>query len=208
MLWTIWLTALGLYLLFLTWHDSRSGPLTKAEIDAAMDRMATRGAETPEAMATIRAFLEADDGKEFLMANIVKVAAQPQPDPVTGELTPGPVLVRRYFAKFVRVLLARGGYPALSARAVGGYIDAWNVPADPGWTMLGWMRYRSRRDMLALANHPSFQEGHPYKIAAMPMTFSFPTQPMMGVILRPRAAVALILALAAALAHIAALTFG
>lgn len=206
MILTIWLAAAGFYGLFLLWHDNWRGPMSPGEIDAAIAKATARGVESPEALASVRRFLEADDGKEFFMANIVKVAASPQPDPVTGKMTPGPILVRRYFSKFVGVLISRGGYPALSARALGGYIDAWNVPADPGWTMLGWMRYRSRRDMMALANNTQFQAGHPYKIAAMPMTFSFPTQPMMGLIVRPRTSLALVLSLAAALCHIALLT--
>jgi len=46
-----------------------------------------------------------------------------------------------------------------------------------------------------------------FKIAAMPNTFSFPTQPMLSLYAGPRVWVALVLALIAALVHLAALGF-
>jgi hypothetical protein len=65
------------------------------------------------------------------------------------------------------------------------------------------MRYRSRRDMMELATNPQLQDVHPFKTAGTAMTFSFPTQPMMGFALRPRVWVGLVLALLAALTHLA-----
>jgi hypothetical protein len=67
------------------------------------------------------------------------------------------------------------------------------------------MRYRSRRDMMALARHPALREAHPFKTAGTDMTFSFPTQVVMGMALRPRSWVALALAFMAALVHLASL---
>ncbi len=196
--WMIWGGALALYLLFRLWYDNWRGPLTKAEIDAFFDQVQGKygGGNDP---AVLRSFLEADDGREFVMLNLVQVEQRELPDPQTGVSTPGATLMRRYSDPFVRALIARGGHPGMVGHKVGPYIDAWNVEADPGWTLFGLMRYRSRRDLIRLAADPRFTEIHPYKLLGIPTTFSFPTQRRLSLYMGPRTSVALILALAAAL---------
>ncbi|MCB2058203.1 MAG: hypothetical protein H6916_11740 [Novosphingobium sp.] len=201
--WTIWGGALLLYALFRLWYDNWRGPLSTAEIDAFMAEVRGRfsGSNDP---AVLRAFLEADDGKEFVMLNLVKVAQGKVADPVTGELVDGSTMMRRYSDPFVRRLLRRGGHPGMVGRKVGPYVDAWNVEADPGWSLFGLMRYRSRRDMIAMVRDPLFAEVHPYKLLGIPTTFSFPTQRQVSFYLGPRVWVALVLALGAALLQLAA----
>jgi hypothetical protein len=65
------------------------------------------------------------------------------------------------------------------------------------------MRYRSRRDMMALALDPSLRDVHALKTASTAVTFSFPAQVLVSFALRPRVWLALVLALAAALVHLA-----
>ncbi|WP_374530173.1 hypothetical protein [Novosphingobium sp.] len=203
--WMIWGGALALYVLFRLWYDNWRGPLTKAEIDAFFEAVQGKfgGNNDP---AVLRAFLEADDGREFVMLNLVKIAPGMVADPDTGAQVPGETMMRRYSDPFVRRLLGRGGHPGMVGRKVGPYVDAWNVEADPGWSIFGLMRYRSRRDMIRMAADPLFAEVHPYKLLGIPVTFSFPTQRQVSVYAGPRVTVALVLALAAALLHLAALT--
>ena len=111
--------------------------------------------------------------------------------------------MREYIRGFLPVLIRHGGHPALQAAKIGGYVDAWNVPPDPGWTIVGMMRYRSRRDMAELSTDPRFTAAHPFKIAAIPVTASFPTAPGFALLLGPRVWVALVLALVAALLQLA-----
>jgi hypothetical protein len=197
-----------LYAAFRLWYDNWRGPLTPAEVERVMAAMTARAAtdhasaNNPELRDTFRKFLETDDGREFVMLNLVKVAAQ-APDPVTGAMTDGRTLMQRYSKPFIRALFARGGHPAFVARPAGGYVDAWNAAPDPGWSIVGLMRYRSRRDVAALVLDPRFTHIHPYKIAATPVTFSFPTTPMLRLFVGPRVWVGLTIALAAALMHIA-----
>jgi hypothetical protein len=68
---------------------------------------------------------------------------------------------------------------------------------------MGYVRYRSRRDMMELATNPRFLDAHPFKAAAMPATFSFPTAPRLALYAGPRIWVGLALALLAALTHLA-----
>lgn len=201
--WTIWGGALLLYALFRLWYDNWRGPLSTAEIDAFMAEVRGRFSGSND-LAVLRAFLEADDGKEFVMLNLVKVAQGKVADPVTGELVDGSTMMRRYSDPFVRRLLRRGGHPGMVGRKVGPYVDAWNVEADPGWSLFGLMRYRSRRDMIAMVRDPLFAEVHPYKLLGIPTTFSFPTQRQVSFYLGPRVWVALVLALGAALLQLAA----
>ncbi len=199
----IWLGAALAYAAFRAWYDNWRGPLRPDEVERCLAALRdTPGAELND-LDTLRRFLEADDGREFYMLNLVKVAPGEVPHPKTGVPTRAGALLREYIRGFLSVLLRRGGHPALQARKIGGYVDAWNVPPDPGWGFVGMMRYRSRRDMAELTTDPRFTDAHPFKIAAIPVTASFPTAPEFGLLLGPRVWVALVLALAAALLQLA-----
>lgn len=202
--WWIWGSALLAYAAFRAWYDNWRGPVTKAEIDAFFRGMeGTPSAEVND-LAVLRSFLEKDDGREFFMLNLVKFQAGEVPHPVTGQPSSGVAMMQHYMKNFVPALLARAGHPAMAARKIGGYIDSWNCPADPGWTIVGYMRYRSRRDMMALVAAPIFHEMHPFKIAGTAETFSFPTRPVVALV-GPRIWVGLGILLVAAFAQIAVL---
>jgi hypothetical protein len=203
--WWAWPLAAAVYVLFRAWYDNWRGPLSASEVEAFMARVGQSSASGYTEPAVIRAFLEADDGREFIMSNLVRVHPGEVPHPQTGQPTPGLALLQEYGRRFVVVLLRHGGHPMLVMKKVGGYVDAWNTPPDPGWHIVGAMRYRSRRDMMALAFNPALRDVHPFKTAGTAMTFSFPAQPLMGLAMRPRLWVALVLALAAALVHLASL---
>ena len=81
-------------------------------------------------------------------------------------------------------------------------MSTWGVELAPGWTIVGCMRYRSRRDMIEHATDPRFLATHGIKIAALPNTFSFPTRYGLSGFLGPRIWVALVLTLTAALMHL------
>jgi len=204
--WSIWLAAAGCYVTFRLWYDNWRGPLTPAQVEDLMARMARTTSATHNDLAILRAFLAHDDGREFVMLNVVRVNPEKIPHPTTGELRPAAEVMQGYFNAFLPVLLRRAGHPAIVARRVGGYFDAWNVEPDPGWTLMGYMRYRSRRDMAELALDPRFNDVHGFKFAATPATFSFPTSPRLMLFVGPRIWLGLALALAAALGHLLLLT--
>ena len=204
--WIVWAAALAAYLLFRLWYDNWSGPLKPTEIDAFMAQLQGREEATGNSLETIRAFLEADDGREFVMVNLVKVQPDQVVDPASGQSVPGLELFKRYAKRFMPALLRSGGHPGMVGRKVGGYIDAWNVEPDPGWSFFGLMRYRSRRDLMKLVMDPAFKEAHPEKLLGTLATFSFPSQRMVSFYIGPRVSVALVLALLAALGHLALLS--
>lgn len=203
--WWIWVVALALYIVFRLWYDNWRGPLSPQEVNDFMNQVSGLKMSEYSDPKDLRAFLEADDGKEFVMVNLVRVHTGELAHPHTGKATKGIDLLREYGNSFVKVLVRHGGHPVLVMRKVGGYIDSWNTPPDPGWHVAGSMRYRSRRDMMQLALDPSVRDVHILKTAATATTFSFPSQVVLGLAIRPRVWVALLLTLSAALVHLASL---
>jgi hypothetical protein len=194
-----------LYGLFRLWYDNWRGPLRSQEIEYFMQKSRSASGASHTDEATLRKFLEEDDGKEFVMCNLVRLHPVEVPHPVTGIPTPARELMQEYVRQFLVQLLLRGGHPVMATRKVAGYIDAWNAPPDEGWTIAAMMRYRSRRDMMVLATRERFVRAHPFKMAAVDKTFSFPTQVVAEMVLRPRGVVALVLLLAAAMLHLLSL---
>jgi hypothetical protein len=70
---------------------------------------------------------------------------------------------------------------------------------------MGYMRYRSRRDLMILATDPRFGDIHAFKILGTAETFSFPSRPIIMTLAGPRIWAGLVLALAASLVQIALL---
>jgi hypothetical protein len=197
--------AAALYGGFRLFYDNWRGKLTHEEIDTMLARAEAQGAGEVNDLSTVRTFLEEDDGREFVMVNLVRVPDTMVTHPDTGAQVPAHEMMEAYSKAIMPLLIRHGGHPALATRKVGGYVDSWMVGPDPGWSIVGFMRYRSRRDMLRMVLDPAFEAAHKYKLLGVAETFSFPTQPFLRAYVSPRISVFLILALAAALAQLAIL---
>lgn len=195
----IWAGVAILYLIFSLWYFNWKGPLTTEEIDGFTEAIAS--SESPTDPEVIRKFLEEDDGKEFIMLNLVRFHDGQVEHPETGEKMSGAELVQDYFGPFSKALFKRGGHPVLMSRKKGGYIDSWNTSDDEGFQAIGTMRYRSRRDLMLLVSDPRFGDSHKYKLAAIDGTISFPMQSFMSTYFKPQVWVALLLILMASLAQ-------
>ena len=205
----VWGIALLVHGIFLSWYINWRGPLSKAEVETLMARMRANnvGRGDQDEMPVMQRFLEEDDGREFYMLNVIRISGGDVADPVTGKMRPAREVMAGYTRMFMPALFARGGHPALAARRVGGMVDTWGLKEVPEWSMMGYMRYRSRRDIAHLVCDPRFGGAHAFKFAAMPQTFNFPTHPMIMTLASPRIWVGLSLALAAAVAQIGLLLF-
>ena len=203
---SIWVIALIVYLTFRLWYDGLRKPLTPDEIShfsEVFQESAENGLSTGE-VATLRRFMEEDDGKEFIMVNLVKFNPSPVTHPDTGQDIKASALLTEYTQPFMRKILRRAGHPVIAGQAVGGYLDAWNTPENSGWHMAGLVRYRSRRDVILLSfADAEFAKIHKYKIAAMNQTYAFPMQKRVALYASPRVTVGLFLALGAALLQLA-----
>lgn len=151
--------------------------------------------------AILRAFLEQDDGKEFIMLNQVQIYEDDIAHPISGEMITGQALLANYFEPFAWALFLRGGHPVFQARTVGGFIDSWNAEDNLSFSGTAMMRYRSRRDIAELVMDPSFADGHIYKLAAIERTVSYPTQIIMNGSMAPHVWVFVMLILLASLAQ-------
>ncbi len=199
----IWASTAAVYGVFWIWYSGWRGPLSKEEVEEFERRLRESATDLdPERLATVRTFLEQDDGRQFFMVNLIRLHSEPVTVPGTDEREAARKVLGRYTGYFMPALFRRAGHPAFVGRAAGGYVEHWGVEPDPGWTVAGVIRYRSRRDMAILATDPRFGPAHVYKIAAMKSTFAFPVAPGL-VVAGPRVWVALVLALAAALAQLA-----
>ena len=195
----IWGTAGILYLTFLAWYFNWSGPVSSAEIDTYMSAFhKSKGSVNTDA-EVFRKFLQEDDGKAFVMQNLVKFHEGKIPHPISGEPTPPSVVLNGYFGQFTSALLKRAGHPVIVSQKVGGYIDSWATASDPGWNLASLMRYRSRRDLAELVVDPSFEDIHIFKNAAIQQTASFPTLTNISFVLSPAFFVPLLLLLLASL---------
>jgi len=201
----IWATALVLSLAFTAWYHNWSGPLTPAEIDTYVEELASRPQSNPQALATLRGFLEADDGREFVMLNVVKFHDDRQPHPQTGDPTDPAELLSVYSNAFLGRLLISAGHPVLVSDKTGPYVDTFGTSEATEWDFVSMVRYRSRRDLADAATYEGFPGAHLFKTAAMQQTFNFPTQTRLQAFFGPGLFVPLLLFFAAALVHLAVL---
>ncbi len=198
----IWGAAALLYGAFWLWYVGIPRPLTAAEIDAHLAQIsASNLAIDPARLATVREFLEADDGGEFFMLNLVRLQDGDVTAPGESQPRPAREVLDGYTSHFMPALFRRAGHPAFFGRAAARYVEHWGVEPDPGWSFAAAIRYRSRRDMIELVTDPRFAGAHAFKNAGMSATLAFPTAPGF-VVLGPKIWVGLALALVAALSHI------
>lgn len=183
-----------LWLMFIGWYTSFSGPLTPEEIDVYVARMQAAG-QPAERVAELRAFLESDTGDDFVMVNAI--ALDPAPVDVPG-MAPGSsaeAILGRYMDYMWPALLRRACHPVLMGRAAAASLDVFGIEGAERWSQAGLMRYRSRRDMMDVATNPAFREAHAYKVASMEKTIAFPIDPWLQ-LGDPRLVLLLLLALA------------
>ena len=131
----IWAMAVLICISFIAWYFNWRGALTADEIDRYMSHIEARGQVTPEYAETIRKFLTEDDGKEFVMLNVIKLHDGKQPHPKTGDPTEPWVLIREYQSQFMGRLISRAGHPLFLSMISGGYIDTFGIDERPDYTL-------------------------------------------------------------------------
>jgi hypothetical protein len=120
----IWGVALLLYGGFWLWYVGIPRPLTTEEIDAHLAVIAAADLPVgPEQLVQMRAFLEADDGGEFFMLNLVKVSRDKVMAPGATEPQDARTVLEGYTGHFMPALMRRAGHPAYFGRAAAGYLE-------------------------------------------------------------------------------------
>ena len=164
----LWSILVALYLGFRLWYDGGGGPLTSQEVQHYVTILEGRGMD-PARIENLRKFLSDDSGHDFVMANFIDLQDKPG---AQEELD-------RYMAHMYPAMFARAGHPVLAGPVVGNALDLWGIEAAEHWTMVGLVRYRSRRDMIEIATDPAFRDAYKFKGSSMQKTIAIPSEPFL-----------------------------
>ncbi|PLW82440.1 hypothetical protein CWI75_11810 [Kineobactrum sediminis] len=194
----IWVTALLIYALFWSWYVGFRRKVTAEEVEALMALIATHGRLTEQQRENVRGFLLNDDGKDFVMVNLL-LLKNPRRESAKK--------LARYQKIFLGALLRKAGHPVMVAMAASGSVENVACDQDEGWGAAGMIRYRSRRDLMEILPATIGSEHHDLKLESLERTFAFPASPwfLFG---GPKVIAPLCIALLAALAHLAMVTMG
>lgn len=188
--WT-WLVIAATYLGFFSWYTSFKGPLSPQEIEYYIEKVNA----TSEELASFRKFMEQDDGRDFVMINIMEIYDTPlQIEGVEPGETTDQVLAK-YMEYMFPAMLSKASHPVFSGDAASLLaMDIMNADGMETWTGAAGVRYRSRRDMIEISTNPEFAGRHEFKVAALAKTIAFPVAPF-NYLGDPRLLLALLLGL-------------
>ena len=187
----IWLIALLTYALFYFWYIGFRSRVTPAEIERTM-AILDAGLVDETRKSHLRHFLANDDGKDFVMVNLLELA-KPRKESSKN--------LNAYQKIFLGQLLRKAGHPILIARAASGNIENVACQEFDNWTAAGMVRYRSRRDLMEILPATIGSEHHELKLSALDKTFAFPASPWF-VVGGPKLLVPLLIALIAAVTQL------
>ena len=188
--WT-WLVIAATYLGFFSWYTSFKGPLSPQEIEYYIEKVNA----TSEELASFRKFMEEDDGRDFVMINIMEIYDTPlQIEGVEPGETTDQVL-GKYMEYMFPAMLSKASHPVFRGNAASLLaMDIMNADGMETWTGAAGVRYRSRRDMIEISTNPEFAGRHEFKVAALAKTIAFPVAPF-NYLGDPRLLLALLLGL-------------
>jgi len=188
----IWIIAVLAYVAFWFWYVGFQKKVTPQEVAATMSIFEHDDTWTNTQKEHLRNFLLDDDGKDFVMVNLLHLKS-PKKESLEK--------LNTYQKIFLGSLLRKAGHPIMIARAASGNVE--NVACDHAddWSAAGMVRYRSRRDLMNILPATIGSEHHGLKLESLEKTFAFPASPwfMFG---GPRIVVALGIALLASVLHI------
>ena len=172
---------LALYGVFLFWYGGRGRPLSADETTRYLGELAAacRTDQDREVLAQVRELVATDDGREFVMQNLVRYrarAAYPPGYDFDGDPRQAD---QRYGRAIVWPLLRYGNHPVFIARRSGRFIDPEGVDQ---WHYVAMVRYRSKRDFLRFALKIERADIAVHKWAAIEKTHVFPVQPLVNLV--------------------------
>lgn len=165
------------FALFLVWYGGRSKPLTESETQRFLHLMVSRGLDRndPELYESLKRLLSKDDGREFVMVNLIRYrekAAYPPGSPYNDSAIDAD---KRYARAFFPYLLRYGNVPIFISRRSGSFIEP---PNAERWQVVAMIRYRSRRDFIRSVSAVLDKNVMIHKWAAIETTHVFPVRPL------------------------------
>lgn len=175
------LSLLALYLVFLWWYGGKGAPLSAAEVEA-FKRAVAPNLQDPASqhlLDEIDALVANDDGREFVMQNLVRHRPKALYPPGHHYSDDPREADRRYGRSITWPLLRYGNLPIWIARRAGNFIEPEGADA---WHYVAMVRYRSRRDFLRFALASEKKNNFIHKWAAIEKTHVFPVQPLISLV--------------------------
>ena len=163
----IWGSALLVYAVFYSWYIGFKRKVEPQEVQEIVDLASAEGVAEGQ-IEILRKFLLSDDGKDFVMVNLLLLA---QPVAASSKK------LEQYQKIFLGALLRKAGHPVLVAWVAGGNIENLACDHHEGWGAAGMIRYRSRRDFMDMLPSTIGSEHHHLKLEALERTFAFPASP-------------------------------
>jgi hypothetical protein len=174
----LWLSAAALYSFFFMWYTSFEGPMQDDEIAEVLQR-ATASGRSIESIKTLEQFMRTDTGDDFVMLNLLDMNESPPELPATGPGADSSELINHYMEHMYPAQLKRACHPVFFGRSVANAMDLSGIEGAEEWDQGALFRYRSRRDIIAIATDPTFNERHEYKMAALTKTIATPLEPVL-----------------------------
>ncbi len=191
----VWATAAALFFLFVWWYGGRGKPMAAAEREALLQQLSAlaHGPQDAELLDAVRQLVGQDDGREFVMQNLVRYRPKALYPPGYDFGDDARAADRRYGKAIVPHLLKYGNVPVFIAKRSGSFIEPDGADV---WHYVAMVRYRSKRDFLRFAIAIEQKDIAVHKWAALEKTHVFPVQALVSLVM-VRGTVAVLLALAA-----------
>ncbi len=146
---------------FWIWYGGAGRPLSPQEIEhyfALLDERAEEGG-SGGLRARLEDWARKDDGREFLMVNLMDDPADPR-------------AAEAYNAMILPALIRRGGFPVFISRPFATFIQPDGMEE---WDQVAIVRYRSLRDLFEMVTAPETKDIQHLKEASVSKTQVFPT---------------------------------
>ncbi len=154
----LWLFAALLYVVFFSWYTNFDGPMEDDEIQQVLIQAKANG-RSAESLETLELFMRGDTGNDFIMINLLDMNESPPDLPATGRGAGPMQLINHYMEHMYPAQFKRASHPIFFGRAVADAMDISGIEGASHWDQGALFRYRSRRDIIAIATNPKFNGG-------------------------------------------------
>ncbi len=167
------------YFGFWLWWGGNGRSMSSSELDALMRDLEATGstAEQQHALNEVKELVTNDDGKAFVMQNLVRYRPKATYPPGHHYSDDPREADKRYGRSIIWPLLSNGNMLLFVGRKSGNFITP--IDADD-WHYVAMVRYRSRRDFLRFAIVANQADKFVHKWAAIEKTHVFPVKPFIS----------------------------
>jgi hypothetical protein len=177
----IYLPLVLLYLVFWLWYGGNGQRMSPQEIEEALRKLSSTDPahDNSAEVEDVRQLLASDDGKEFVMQNLVRYRAKALYPAGTHFSDDPREADKRYGKSIIGDLLRYGNLVIFIARKSGDFVKPEGADA---WHYVAMVRYRSRRDFVRFAIRANQADKFMHKWAAIEKTHVFPVKPLISLV--------------------------